>query len=53
MYERKIPDILDRAEFATLTSCFLCSEATPEKCHRRLVAERLTACWPDVEIIHI
>ena len=24
--------------------CFLCSEATPEHCHRRLVAEGLTRC---------
>jgi hypothetical protein len=29
------------------------SEATPEQCHRRLVAERLAARWPNVEIIHL
>ena len=53
MDERCIPEILDRQEFEALASCLLCSEATPEKCHRRLVAERLAACWPDVEIIHL
>lgn len=53
MDERRIPEVLNPAEFETLTSCFLCSEATPEKCHRRLVAERLAACWPGVEIVHL
>ena len=34
--------------------CLLCSEATPEHCHRRLVAERVQKCNPiNVEIIHI
>ena len=53
MDERRVPEILNRAEFETLTSCLLCSEPTPEQCHRRLVAERLAAHWPDVEIIHL
>jgi uncharacterized protein (DUF488 family) len=33
--------------------CLLCSEPTPEKCHRRLVAEYLKNKWGDVEIEHI
>jgi len=53
MDERNIPSALNRADFETLASCLLCSEATPEQCHRRLVAERLAAGWPDVEIIHL
>ncbi len=53
MDERCIPEMLNFEEFETLTSCLLCSEATPEKCHRRLVAERLAAHWPDVEIVHL
>lgn len=53
MDERRIPEILDRQGFEDNVSCLLCSEATPEKCHRRLVAGRLAAHWPDVEIIHI
>ncbi len=32
--------------------CFLCSEATPEHCHRRLVAERL-ARLTGGELIHL
>ncbi|MCK4900070.1 MAG: DUF488 domain-containing protein [Anaerolineales bacterium] len=53
MDERRIPEILDRREFENFASCLLCSEATPEQCHRRLVAERLRDHWPDVEIIHL
>lgn len=53
MDERKIPETLNRAEFEALTSCLLCSEPTPEQCHRRLVAERLAAHWPNVEIVHL
>ena len=33
--------------------CLLCSEATPEQCHRRLVAEYLVAKWPDVVVEHL
>ena len=53
MDERQIPTTLKREEFEALASCLLCSEPTPEHCHRRLVAERLAAYWPDVEIVHI
>jgi len=53
MDQRNIPTILDRASFAAQASCLLCSEDTPEHCHRRLVAERLAAYWPEVEIVHL
>ena len=33
--------------------CFLCSEKTADKCHRRLVAEYLAARFPDIRIIHL
>ncbi len=33
--------------------CLLCSEHTPERCHRRLVAEYLSHRWGDVEIVHL
>jgi len=51
LVERRIqdvitPQILDKA-------CFLCSEPTPDKCHRRLVAEYLREHWENVEIIHL
>jgi uncharacterized protein (DUF488 family) len=53
MDERRIPEALHRVDFETLTSCLLCSEPTPEQCHRRLVAERLAAHWPDVQVVHL
>ncbi len=33
--------------------CLLCSEETPEHCHRRLVAEYLKEHWGDVTIEHL
>jgi uncharacterized protein (DUF488 family) len=53
MDERDIPHSLNRSLFEQQRCCLLCSEATPEQCHRRLVAERLTAHWPGVEIVHL
>ncbi len=53
MDERGIPGALDRESFENQPSCLLCSEATPEQCHRRLIAKRLQAHWPNVEIIHL
>ena len=53
MDERQIPDILNSQDFEERACCLLCSEATPEHCHRRLVAERLAKHWPDVEIVHL
>jgi uncharacterized protein (DUF488 family) len=53
MDERNIPAGLDRSIFKTDTGCLLCSEATPEHCHRRLVAERLARHWPGLEVIHL
>lgn len=34
-------------------ACLLCSEETPEHCHRRLVAEYLRNRWKNVEIEHL
>lgn len=53
MDERDIPAKLDEDLFSSATCCLLCSEATPEQCHRRLVAERLSSAWPYFTIIHL
>jgi uncharacterized protein (DUF488 family) len=34
-------------------NCLLCSEHTPEKCHRRLLAEYLRNVRTDIQIIHL
>ena len=33
--------------------CFLCSEASPERCHRRLVAESFQAREPGLQVVHL
>ncbi len=53
MDQRQIPQALDRALFEAKTCCLLCSEPTPDHCHRRLVAERLAQAWQPLEIIHL
>lgn len=44
--QRLSPEVLADA-------CLLCSEARPERCHRRLVAEYLQSHWRGLEIIHL
>src|SRR5688572_3749099 len=44
--ESRQPADFDRA-------CLLCSEPTPEHCHRRLVAEYLREHWPGVQVVHL
>jgi uncharacterized protein (DUF488 family) len=51
MAERNVEDTLSREVIDG--ACLLCSEATPENCHRRLVAEYLQRKWGNVEIEHI
>lgn len=53
MDERRIPETLDRRQFGEMPSCLLCSEPTPQECHRRLVAERLASQWAGFEVIHL
>lgn len=51
MTERKVEDTVAREVIDG--GCLLCSEATPDHCHRRLVAEYLQSKWGGVEIEHI
>lgn len=51
--QRGIPQTLDRTLFEEKNCCLLCSEPTPEKCHRRLVAEALAKVWTNIEITHL
>jgi uncharacterized protein (DUF488 family) len=53
MDERDVLGQLDLTFFAEKPCCLLCSEDTPDQCHRRLVAERLARSWPDVEVVHL
>ena len=41
---------LNKSDFDS--ACLLCSEETADKCHRRLLAEKLAQMW-GVEIVHL
>ena len=49
--ERGVESQLDPSVFAD--GVLLCSEDTPERCHRRLAAEYLRRHWGEVEIVHL
>ncbi|HTP30533.1 MAG TPA: DUF488 domain-containing protein [Candidatus Acidoferrales bacterium] len=51
MVERRIEDTVEKKLLDG--ACLLCSEETPEHCHRRLVAEYLNEKWGGVEIVHL
>lgn len=51
MARRKIEDTISKEIING--GCLLCSESTPEHCHRRLVAEYLRSRWGDLEIVHL
>ena len=46
--KRQARELLDKDAI-----CLLCAEPTPDKCHRRLVAEYLRELAPDIEIKHL
>lgn len=59
-YERKFLNLMSARKVEETVSreiidggCLLCSESTPEQCHRRLVVEYLCNKWGDIEILHL
>ncbi len=56
MKQRGVPESLDTSSWSAKMA-LLCSEPGPERCHRRLVADILSAHWQelgdDVEIRHL
>lgn len=59
-YERQFQALLAERRIETKVpkawmegACLLCSESTPEQCHRRLVAEYLQRHWEGVEVVHL
>lgn len=51
MRDRKVEERVDQSLFAK--SVLLCSEHSPEQCHRRVVIEHLAAHWQDVTPVHL
>ena len=59
-YESRFNALMAERRAETLVSpqemdlaCLLCSEPTPAKCHRRLVAEYLRRAWPNLTVTHL
>ena len=53
MSERNIDEYIIEHYSDSNNYCFMCSEPTPEKCHRRLVAENFSRVLSKSEIIHL
>ena len=53
MRERRIEEALDRELFEEAPTTLLCSEAGPERCHRRLVLEYLDREWGGIRAVHL
>ena len=49
---RNVLNRLDKSFFGRET-CLLCSEASPDKCHRRLLTQYLQEHWGDIEVTHL
>ena len=59
-YARRYRDLIAARSIETLFdremldgACLLCSEASPDECHRRLAAEYFRETWGDVAIEHL
>ena len=61
-YERDYPQLLAERDALSIgrqlleryqRPCLLCSEDTPDQCHRRLLAEYLAERISDLEIVHL
>jgi uncharacterized protein (DUF488 family) len=52
MESRRIDEVLKPQDFSPRTA-LLCSEATAEHCHRRLVVEFLASRWDEVRAVHL
>jgi uncharacterized protein (DUF488 family) len=59
-YERRFGELVAARDIAGKAAeilhdgdCLLCSEPTPEHCHRRLVAEHVQKHLADIEVVHL
>ena len=51
MQDRSLENLIKENELKD--SCLLCSEPTPDKCHRRLVAKYLKDKFENIKIVHL
>ncbi len=50
--ERRVEETLER-DLLRIPTVLLCSEAGPERCHRRLVLEYLDRSWGGIRAVHL
>jgi uncharacterized protein (DUF488 family) len=50
--ERRVEETLD-GDLFDVPTVLLCSEAKPDRCHRRLVLEYLDREWGDIRAVHL
>jgi uncharacterized protein (DUF488 family) len=50
---RKVELALSPDDFRRKRTVFLCSEHSPERCHRRVAVEYLNSKWGNVQAIHL
>lgn len=50
--ERKVDESFLRKTLKS-SDCLLCSESTPEQCHRRIIAEKFQSVANSVDIVHL
>jgi uncharacterized protein (DUF488 family) len=50
--QRTMEELLRRSRDDEIVA-LLCSEPTPERCHRRLVAERMRELEPSLQVLHL
>ena len=53
LHERKPDKLLEQLLTPGVNVAFLCTEDSPERCHRRLVSEYAKQLFPDLEVIHL
>lgn len=52
MSQRRVVELFEKKYLNYNNVCLLCSESTPENCHRRLLADNLSAEL-DLDIVHL
>jgi len=53
MQNRRITEYIKKNYSTDISICLLCSEPTPENCHRRLVADYFKMVFDEIQIIHL
>lgn len=53
MAARDIDDYIRKNYADEENYCLMCTEVSPENCHRRLVAEKIAKVFGDIDVVHL